>query len=225
MSNPGSPVSESVGSSGTKTERLAVVTATALNFPAADLLHRVREIVEHELRVAGEQRLQRRRAALVGDVHHVDMRLGLEQLAGEVAGAAVAAGAERQFAGIRFGVGDQLGHGAEGCRGIDHEHVGRDRDQRDGREILDGIVGELAVQTDVDRVRGQCAFENRVAIRCALGHEIRADIAAGAGPIVDDHGLAPGIRQLLPDRAGDDVERPSGRGKGTTRRMGFVGYA
>ena len=34
MSKPGKPVSDSVGNSGTSVERLAVVTATAFNFPA-----------------------------------------------------------------------------------------------------------------------------------------------------------------------------------------------
>ena len=60
MSNPGTPASAIVGNSGTSFDRCAVVTASAFNLPAFTCGIELREVVEHELRVAGEQRLQSR---------------------------------------------------------------------------------------------------------------------------------------------------------------------
>ena len=79
-----------------------------LDLARLHLRHRVGEVVEHELRVAREQRLRRRRAALERHVHGVGAGLDLEQLAREVPGAAVAARAEGELAGIRLGVRDEL---------------------------------------------------------------------------------------------------------------------
>ena len=106
-----------------------------------DLRHGVGEVVEHELRVAGEQRLRGRRAALERHVHRVDAGIDLEQLAGEVAGAAVAARAEGELARIGLGVGDEfLDASSPAAPALTTSTFGRHRDQRDRREVLDRVV-------------------------------------------------------------------------------------
>jgi hypothetical protein len=193
-----------------------------LELARAHLLHRIGQVVEHQLDLPAEQVLHRGRAALVGHVHHVDLGLGFEQLAGKMAGAPVAARAERELARIRLRITDQLGDRIGRHRRIQHQHVRRNRDQGDRREVLDRVVRHLAVQADVDRVRRQCALEDRVAVGRAFRDQVGADVAAGARSVVDDHRLSPGDRELLSDRAGDRVGDPPA-GKGTTRRIGLDG--
>ena len=84
MSKPSSPASAIVGSSGASFERCGGGHGERLQLARLDLRRGVGEIVEHELDVAGEQRLRRRRAALVGNVDDVGAGVDLEQLAGEV---------------------------------------------------------------------------------------------------------------------------------------------
>ena len=192
--------------------------------PRLHLRQRVGEVVEHELRLAGEEVLHRRRAALVGDVHHVDAGHRLEELAGEMPGRAGRARAERERAGLRPRVVDQLAHRLHRQRGVDDEDVRHLRDQRHRHEVLLRVVRDLRVQARVDRVRAHRAHQQRVAVAGRLGDEVRADAAARAGAVVDDDRLAPRLLQLLRDAAAHDVERPAGRERHhEADRLGRIG--
>lgn len=68
----------------------------------------------------------------------------------------------------------------------------------------------------VERVRGNRAHQDGVAIRFGAGDTVGADVAAGTRDILDDDLLAKIIGHLLLDDAGDDIGRAAG-GKGTTR--------
>ena len=73
-SKPGNPDSASVGTSGAIDERLAVVTASARSLPALASGQRGRDVVEGHRHLAAHHVLQRRRAALVGNVLHLGAR-------------------------------------------------------------------------------------------------------------------------------------------------------
>ena len=60
--------------------------------------------------MTGDHILQRGRRAFVGDVHDVDLGLGLEQFAGEMRGGAVPGRGEVELARARLGERDQLLH-------------------------------------------------------------------------------------------------------------------
>ena len=57
---------------------------------------------KHHLVVTGDDILQGRRRALVGHVHDIDLRLRLEQFAGEMRGRAVAGRRKIDLAGLRL---------------------------------------------------------------------------------------------------------------------------
>ena len=101
MSKPGRPAS-----------RLSAIPAPVRSFrrghrqrfqlACLDLRHGVGEVVEHELRVAGEQRLRRGRPALERNVHGVGSRLHLVELTRQVSGTAVAARGEVRAGRVGF---------------------------------------------------------------------------------------------------------------------------
>ena len=66
------------------------------------------EALEHELHAAGDQVVDRRRAAAIGHVHDLGAGHELEQLAADVAGRAVARRRIGELAGIGLGVRDQV---------------------------------------------------------------------------------------------------------------------
>ena len=53
-------------------------------------------------------------------------------------------------------------------------------------------------------------LQQRVAIRGRLGDRLGADVAAGAGAVLNDELLAEAIRQPLPHQARLDVGGPAG---------------
>src|SRR5258706_12945598 len=63
----------------------------------------------------------------------------------------------------------------------------------------------------VDRVRRQRAHYERVAVGRRFRHGIGADIAAGAGLVLDYNRLSPRVTQMLADCTSGEIER-------TTRR-------
>src|SRR5712691_9123689 len=73
------------------------------------------------------------------------------------------------------------------------------------REVTNEIVAELVEQRRVDRVRRTCQKEG-VAVRCRTHRRLRADIAGGARPVLNNEWLAKPLRQPLPDYARDDVD-------------------
>ena len=97
-----------------------------------------------------------------------------------------------------------------GRLGRHHQHVRHPRDAGDRREVADRVVRHLGVQPRVDGVRGDRAHHDRRAVGRGLGGDVGAEVAAGAGPVVDEDD-AEAVLDLLGQRAGDDVERAAGR--------------
>ena len=93
----------------------------------------------------------------------------------------------------------------------DDEHVRRAAEHRDRREILDGVVAEIALHRRVCRVGGDVADHQRVAVRLRPRDGLRGDCAAGARDVLDDEGLAQRCAQLVGDQARDEVHATAGR--------------
>ena len=91
----------------------------------------------------------------------------------------------------------------------------RDDDERrvaefaDRGEILDRI-GHILAQQDVEDAP-LIGHQQRVAVRLGLCHQLRADAASGAATILHDDLLPPGLGELLPEQAGDEVGGSAGR--------------
>jgi hypothetical protein len=60
-------------------------------------------------------------------------------------------------------------------------------------------------------VRGHCAHQERVAVGRGLGDDLRAEVAARAGAVLDDDLLAEPHRELRREDAADDVGGAAGR--------------
>src|SRR5262249_44612808 len=73
------------------------------------------------------------------------------------------------------------------------------------REILRSVERQLCVQARVDRLRAHRAEEQRVAVGRRARSELGRDIAARAGPVVDDDLLPPFVGKALTDDAREDV--------------------
>ena len=71
------------------------------------------QALEHQVHAAGDQVVDRRRAAAIRNVHDLSAGHVLEQLAADVAGRAVAGGRVDELAGILLRVVDQLLHRLE----------------------------------------------------------------------------------------------------------------
>ena len=181
-------------------------------------------VVEHDGDLVAQQVGDGRGAALVGHVHHVQARHGAEQLARQVDGAAAARGAVVQLAGVGTRIGDHFLDGLERLAGVGYQQVGHVGHARQGREVLDGVEAGLGVERGIDGMRAHGAHEQRVAVgrRTCGGHG--ADVAARAGLVVHDHGLA----QLLLQRLGDDARQDVGgaaSGEGHEDGDGLAGEA
>ncbi len=91
--------------------------------------------------------------------------------------------------GLCLGERDQLGHGVGRHARIDHQDVRLGADQADRREILLGVVAELLVERRVGGEDAVVAHQQRVAIGIGVLDLLGREVAAGAGPVLDDEGL------------------------------------
>ena len=174
---------------------------------------RGRQVEDRQRHLARHHPQHRRRRALERHMHHLDIGHGAEQFARKMRGAAIAAGTEAEIAGARFGDHDQLLHRFHRQRGMHDQNVRRRRHQRHRREILLRVVGQLAIEARVHRMRTGIAHDQRVTVGRRLGDEFRTDDAARARPRLDHHPVAQRIGELLPDRARHQV-RPAARRRG-----------
>ncbi|MNC86111.1 hypothetical protein D3C83_17440 [compost metagenome] len=92
---------------------------------------------------------------------------------------------------------------------MDHDHHGRRAKLRYRRKIADQVVPQFLIQGRIDRMRG-CHHEKRIAIRRRFCGELRTDVGAGAGPVVDDDLLAQALAQAVSDGAAQRVGAASG---------------
>ena len=95
-SKPGTPASASGGTSGRDAKRSLVVTASGRSFPAAISGSAGPRSAEHQLDIAADQIVERRRRATIGHVRHFDAGHAAEQRGGQMMEGADAAGAVAQ---------------------------------------------------------------------------------------------------------------------------------
>ncbi len=102
-------------------------------------------------------------------------------------------------------------------------------DEAHGREVADGIVGQLREDDGVDDHRRDGREEQRAAVGGGIDDGLGADLPAGAGAGLDDGRLAEGTAHLVGDDAGQRVtgaargegeDEAEGAGLGAQRRSG-----
>ena len=120
---------------------------------------------------------------------------------------------EAKFSAPGLGLGgvDRIGQRLVRRVGAGHHHQRRVGEQHDRRQVLLRVVRHLRVQRRVDRQVAGLAEHDRVAVGRRLGDRVDAEVAAGAGLVVDDEGPAGGRGDLLAGLAGNDVGAAAGR--------------
>ena len=94
----------------------------------------------------------------------------------------------------------------------------RDRhrgDQPDRREILARIVARIGIEARIDRDRAGVAEQQRVAVGLGLGDRAGAEIAAGAGAVIDHDGCLSAPESFSATMRASASTPPPG-GNGTT---------
>ena len=103
------------------------------------------------------------------------------------------------------------------------KHIVRVHQQRYRREIFQRVVRQRFVEAGIDNDRRTRQIK-RVAVRRRLRHHFGADIAAGAGPVVDDDLLVPRLGEFLSDQARHQINAAAGsKGDDEADRAGGVG--
>ena len=157
------------------------------------------------MRLIGQQVVHGRRGAAVVDVLHLDTRNARELLHRQVLGRTDARRAIVQhFGGISLCRLDQVLHAVERAGGVHHDHVRRFGNRAHGDQVLHRVIGQLGKDVREHADDGPLN-QHRVAVRRRLGHEVVADVARGAWPVVDDHGLAQQRAQPLGHHARQDI--------------------
>jgi hypothetical protein len=113
-----------------------------------------------------------------------------------------------------------------GNRELSPEHqqdVLRRGDQHDRVEVLERIEFRARLQRHVDRERLRAEME-RVAVGRRLRRRGGADVAAGAGAVLDDDVLPPRLGQLLRDDPAERVDGAAGgeRDQHANRPLGIA---
>ena len=100
----------------------------------------------HELHLTADQIGKGRGAALVGDMHQVHARCTLEHLGHQMADATVAGRAKIDLARIGLGIGNQLLQILGRHLVVDQQGQRLHGSTRNGSEVLERAVGQLAVE-------------------------------------------------------------------------------
>ena len=143
-------------------------------------------------------------------MRHRDPGLAVEQLGDQMIGGADAGGAVVQCARLALGERDELLHGFDAERRIDHHDVGIGRGHGDRREILQRIVGKILVDGRIDRDRPGLTEQQRVAVGVGFVHQLGADDRAGAAAVLDHDGLSDGLADAFGNDARDRVGAAAG---------------
>jgi len=155
---------------------------------------------------------ERRPAAFVRNVHDVDSGGLAEELEREMTGCPVACGGKCQLAVQRPRVGDELLDRPR-RHGRVHDEDVRHRDaEREWHEILERIVGNVAIEARVDHDSGRDGGEG-VTVGGRPRRHLVGDDAVGTGSIVHHDGLPERLRELGRDQ-------PCERIGGAARRHG-----
>ena len=162
------------------------------------------EIVDRECNAASNQIGQILRGSLVGNRDNIYAGEFREQGGGEMAGGADPGNCVFDFAGIRFGLGNELPDRLHAHGRIDNEHIRETRRKAHRREGRIRIVGEALENELIDHERGRSVEEHRVADWIAVGDVSR--------PERDRVGVAAGGERH------DDLQRPHRKICGSDRR-------
>jgi hypothetical protein len=171
------------------------------------------QALEHQVHAAGDQVVDRRGAAAIGNMHDVRAAHVLEQFAADVTGRAVAGGRIQQLARIRLGVVDDFPHRLERqCGGNSKKQVPA-RHQGDRLEVALDVVGQLRHHVAGDRKRADRSHADGVAVGLGLGGQIETDGQSAAGTVVDNDRLP----DLLGELSAEDARHRIGRAAGGLR--------
>jgi hypothetical protein len=123
-------------------------------------------------------------------VDQVDIGCLREQHRREMRGRSQPGIRDRQAALLALREGDEFLHRSRGDGRVYDQHQHVRGNFRHGREVLDRVVWELFVQARIDDV-ARCIEQQCVAVRGGSCDDLRAEIAAGAAAIFDNHRLTP----------------------------------
>src|SRR5262249_6751398 len=140
--------------------------------------------------------------AAIWDVDQVDTGHHLEPFAEYVGHGPAAGRAHVDLARIGLGVGDELRDRLGWNGWIDHHEIRRAANGRDWRYFADEIEIKLSVECHVHCARRPDKQE-RVAVRRCPHDAFGADVAAGAGSVLNDERLPEPLRQRLTREARD----------------------
>ena len=160
-------------------------------------------------RLPANRSVERRRRAAIGHVRGLDAGGVEEELGAEMDQPARSARPVGELAGLALAELDQLLERPGRQRGIDGEHGGLVGELADRHDVVQRIERRL-VQDRIDRVAARDG-EIGVAVGGCLDRGLGAEIAAGAGLVLDDHGLAEPRAHLLGDQPAGEVRAAARR--------------
>ena len=143
-------------------------------------------------------------AATIGDVDVADAGFMGEERAGQVADRAIPLGGHGQLAVRLPRPGDEPRHVPGGRGGIDHQHLGRAHRFDDRGEVPHRVEAHAGIDRRVDGERVGPDHQ-RQPIRPAAGDQFEGEVAAGAGMVLDHHGLPDARGKVPPEQPGEDV--------------------
>lgn len=168
------------------------------------------EAAEGDRHLAAHHVGRRSRRAAIGDVHQVQAPLLVQHHTEQVVQRPVTGGCVVDAARARLRVRDQVLQGTGRERRVGDQQVRGGRDRHHRFEVLDRIETGVPVKPRIDRLRTLRGQHQGVTVLRCPGDQRGADIAAGAGAVLDDHRLAERDRQARAECAGDRVVGAAG---------------
>ena len=156
---------------------------------------------------------QRRRCTAIRGVGQLQTGFALEQFHGQMVGAACTGGGIVHAVLAGLDLGNELLGGLGFFTGAGHQNHGKAPHQRDGRQILAGVVAQVFVEHGVEDQRAVVGRDDGVAVRRGAGGFRGANGGVAAGAVVHHDGLVYLRRPSLTDGAGQKV-RATARGVG-----------
>ncbi len=119
-------------------------------------------------------------------------------------------GAEVQSVRVGARGGDECGDGGQRAAGGREEHQRHGRDLRDGHDVGQRVVGQAAEGRRGHR-EGVVQHHHGATVRARAGQRLGGERAAGAGAVLDHHGLAERGGEWRGEQPRDDVGRAAWR--------------
>src|SRR5882757_9628538 len=127
---------------------------------------------------------------------HSNARHHLEKFARQVTRSAAAKRRHAEFAGIGFGVGNELGNRLGRNRGIYLQDKWKLEEARNGRDVADEVVANLFVQACADRVIGTDRAK-RITVWWRTHDGLGRDVPACTCAVFNNKRLANSVSQPL----------------------------